>query len=57
MNLLEIHVTNITAHVEENGLHQITADFDCYGKKECQKTKWLTEMDYKMIKERGYYLG
>lgn len=57
MNLVEIHVDNITEHKEEDGLHKITADFDCYGRKEYQKTKWLTETDYDRIKKKGYYLG
>lgn len=56
MNLVEMWVENITMHIEEDGLHQITADFNCYGRKEYQQTKWLTDWDYKSILEKGYYL-
>ena len=44
-------------HIEIEGLHQITADFNCYGRKEVQVTKWLTQNDYKSVMEKGYYLG
>ena len=57
MNLVDIWVTNITMHIEIEGLHQITADFNCYGRKEVQGTKWLTQNDYKSVMEKGYYLG
>lgn len=56
MNLVEMWVTNITSHTEEDGLHLIVADFNCYGRKEHQKEKWLTDIDWKMVQERGYYL-
>lgn len=57
MNLLEIYVSNITMHIEVEGIHRITANFDCYGRREWQKTTWLTDMNYKMVMEKGYYLG
>ena len=56
MNLVEMWVKNITMHIEVEGLHQIKADFDCYGRKEYQQTRWLTDSDYKSIVEKGYYL-
>lgn len=59
MNLVETCVSNITSdeEVEEvKGLHKITADFDCYGRKEIQTTKYLTALDYKSVLEKGYYL-
>lgn len=57
MNLVEVYVTNITEHYEEDSMHRITADFNCYGRIEYQKSKWLTEREYKMIMEKGYYLA
>lgn len=57
MNLVEVYVTNITEHYKEDGLHRITADFNCYGRMEYQKSKWITEQDYKMIMEKGYCLA
>ena len=72
MNLVETWVTNVTQHVIEQfesksydfksklyNLHKITADFDCYdcyGRKEYQATKYLTEFEYKSVLEKGYYL-
>lgn len=56
MNLVEMWVTNITSHTEVEGLHIITADFNCYGRKEWQQTKWLTDHDWQMVEEKGYYL-
>lgn len=56
MNLVEIWVTNITSHTKEDRLHHIVADFNCYGRKEYQKEEWLTDFDWKMVQERGYYL-
>lgn len=56
MNLVEMWVTNITSHAEEDGLHIIVADFNCYGRKECQEEKCLLDTDWKMVKEKGYYL-
>ena len=59
MNLLEIFVTNITK--VEVGLPyncvRITADFDCYGRKEIQATKVIDMWDYQRIIAHGYYLG
>lgn len=57
MNLVEIYVSNITMHTVVDGIHKITADFDCYGRKEYQKTTWLTELEYQSVKNKGYYLG
>ena len=56
MNLVEMWVTNITLHTEVEGLHFIKADFNCYGRKEYQKEKWITDRDWKSIKDKGYYL-
>lgn len=56
MNLVEMWVTNITSHTVVDGLHLITADFNCYGRKEWQATKWLTDSDYKSVLTNGYYL-
>ena len=56
MNLVEMWVKNITMHIEVDGLHKITADFDCYGREEYQQTKLLTDSDYKSIVKNGYYL-
>lgn len=56
MNLVEMWVTNITMHTEVEGLHIIKADFDCYGRKEYQKEKWLTDNDWKSVLKNGYYL-
>lgn len=56
MNLVEMWVTNITIHTEVNGLHYIKADFNCYGRKEWQKEKWLTDSDWKSVVKNGYYL-
>ncbi|WP_029503960.1 hypothetical protein [Lachnoclostridium phytofermentans] len=59
MNLVEIYVSNITEQFasEYTGLHVLTADTDCYGKKETQQELFLTDDEYKSVKEKGYYLG
>lgn len=57
MNLVEIYVSNITMHTVVDGIHKITADFDCYGREEHQVTKYLTQSDYQSVKDKGYYLG
>lgn len=57
MNLVEIWVENITMHTEEEGLHRIRADFNCYGRKEYQREKWLTDSEWKSVVANGYYLG
>lgn len=57
MNLVEVWATNITEHVENECLHKITADFNCYGCKEYQKTEWLTDLDYRSVVKNGYYLA
>lgn len=56
MNLVEMWVTNITSHIIEDGLHFIIADFNCYGREQHQVAKILTELDWKMLTEKGYYL-
>lgn len=59
MNLLETYVTNITK--VEVGLPyncvRITADFDCYGRKEIQATKVIMMDEYQQIIAWGYYLS
>ena len=59
MNLLETYVTNITK--VEVGLPynsvRITADFDCYGRKEIQATKVIDMHYYQQIIAWGYYLS
>ena len=57
MNLVEVYVTNITQHTEVEGIHFIKADFDCYGRKELEKEKWLTDCDWRLVVEKGYYLA
>ena len=59
MNLIEIYVTNITNIGKANRYNycNITADFDCCGYKEIQKTKSLHIDDINSIKRYGYYLG
>ena len=51
MNLVETYVTNITK--VEVGLPyncvRITADFDCYGRKEIQATKVIMMGEYQQI--------
>lgn len=41
MNILEIYVTNISdiGEKDQYGFCKVTADFDCYGRKELQVTK------------------
>lgn len=56
MNLVETWVNNITMHTEVDGIHLVKADFDCYGRKEYQVEKWLTDSDYKSVLNNGYYL-
>ena len=56
MNLVEMWVTNITYHEYSDGLHCIVADFNCYGRKENQVTKYLTEYEWLSVKFNGYYL-
>lgn len=58
MNLVEEYVTNIT-HISEPdkyGFRKVTADYDCYGRKEVQVTKEISDFEWKMIKEKGYRL-
>lgn len=58
MNLVECYVTNII-HIGERsqyGFHEITADFDCYGRVEKQVTKRLYFTQIEQIKKYGYYM-
>lgn len=62
MNVLQIFVTKIQrAEVIDTGrgfaVVKLVADIDCYGRKEKYKTFHVSEDDYKMIIEKGYYWG
>lgn len=61
MNVLEQYVTNIIYEqkhiVDGTTLYEIICDIDCYGNIEKHKCIILSENDYKMVKERGYYLA
>ena len=59
MNILEIYVTNISdiGEKDQYGFCKVTADFDCYGRKELQVTKKLHISEIEKINECGYYLG
>lgn len=37
-------------------LYKLLVNSDCYGVKRFNETIWVTEQDYKTIKEKGYYL-
>lgn len=58
MNLIEEFVTNITyvSDPDEDGLRKVTADYNCYGHKKEQATKYVSELEWKMIQEKGYRL-
>lgn len=60
MNLLENYVHNITSvkEMKYNGilLYELICDTDCYGNIRKQTTILLTERDYNMVKEKGYYM-
>lgn len=58
MNLLETYVTNITniGKPDKYGFCEVTADFDCYGVEEVQKTKKIHLDDIYKIKRDGFYL-
>lgn len=59
MNLVEINVSNITSDIETDypPFREIVADTNCYGNKQYQKKIILAPHDYKMVMEKGYYLG
>lgn len=62
MNTLENYVTNITYEHEKflddkTKVYEIVCDIDCYGRIENQKHIILSFEDYKMVKEKGYYLA
>ena len=60
MNLLKKYVYNITSTEEINyrniTLYKIKCDTDCYGDIRKQVTIYLTEQEYNMVKEKGYYI-
>lgn len=61
MNALENYVSNITKVekiVEPFGdVYKITADVNCYGNEEKQKTFLLNDFQWKQVQEKGYYMG
>lgn len=61
MNVLEQYVTNIISeqkHVIDGMIvYEIICDIDCYGYVKKHKRIMLSEKDYKMVKEKGYYLA
>lgn len=60
MNLVEKYVYNITSvkEIKYKGilLYEIECDTDCCGDIRKQVTVLLTERDYDMVKEKGYYM-
>lgn len=60
MNLVEKYVYNITSAKEISydgiSLYELTCDTDCYGDIRKQVTIFLTEQQYNMVKEKGYYM-
>lgn len=61
MNLLENYVTNITEErvtvFGETKMYELTCDINCYGRRREQEHVILSEEDYNMVKEYGYYLA
>lgn len=62
MNVLENYVTNITYECEKSlddktKVYELVCDVDCCGCIERHKHIMLSEKDYNMIKEKGYYLA
>ena len=62
MNVLENYVTNITYEHEKllddkTKVYELICDVDCYGQIEKQKHITLLLEEYKMVKEKGYYLA
>lgn len=58
MNLVEMYVSNITyvSDLNKFGFRYIIADTNCYGVKTTQQTICVSDENYKMILEKGYYL-
>lgn len=60
MNVVETYVSNITKteKIQEKfgDYYKLTADTDCYGRKENQRIFTVNEHEYKSIIEKGYYL-
>ena len=59
MNLVLIKVSNITydKQTKYRGLRKIIADTETDGVIEKQKTLYVVEAEYTMIKEHGYFYG
>lgn len=61
MNLVEVYVTKIyeekTIQRDFGTFYELVVDTDCCGRKENRETIHVCESDYKMIKEKGYYLA
>ena len=61
MNVLEQYVTNIISEqkhiIDGTTIYEIICDTNCYGRIEKNKRIILTELEYKMVKEKGYYLA
>lgn len=59
MKLVEIYITKIWSErlVKECNfpLYELIADTDRRGRKEYKKHFFVNELDYKSIKEKGYY--
>ncbi len=61
MNVLEQYVTNIIFEqkhvIDGTTIYEIICDIDCCGCIEKHKRIMLSEKDYNMVKEKGYYLA
>lgn len=61
MNLVEVYVTKIykeTVIQKDFGtLYELVVDTDCFGQITFRDVIRASESDYKMIKEKGYYLA
>lgn len=61
MNVLEQYVTNIIYEqkhvVDGTTLYEIICDIDCHGYIKKNKRIILSEKEYNMVKEKGYYLA
>lgn len=60
MNIVEKYVYNITCvkriKYKDMLVYQLICDTDCCGDIRKQVTILLTERDYNMVKEKGYYM-
>ena len=60
MNVVETYVSNITKaeKIKEKwgDYYKLTADTNCYGGKDKQKIFTVSESEYELILEKGYYL-